>query len=200
MNLLSTLMLCLSANIDTLTVGISFGLNKIRISIIDTMIIAFISTFGTFISMIFGQLINDFISIDLANIIGGVIIIIMGAWIILDCIFKKRKKNSNNQCHYQEIINEPSKVDTDMSGDISIKESLVLSLALTINNIAIGIAASMTGVSILLTCIFTFILTLLTLYIGNKLGGCCLSKFLGNYTSLLAGLLMIVLGLYETFF
>lgn len=200
MNFLSALMLSISSNLDTLTVSISFGINKIKINPSNRITIAVISTLGTLISMLLGTFINEIIPNYITNLLGGILLSLMGIWFILN-YYKEKNSLSNHADHtYEEILHEPSKADFDKSGDISLKECITLSLALTINNIGVGIIASITGVSILLTCTLTFIITLISLFLGNHIGKSYLSAFFGKYTSIISGILLIILGVYEAIF
>ena len=65
------------------------------------------------------------------------------------------------------------------------------------NNLGTGVAASITGVSIQFTIISTFILSIVTITLGETIGKCLLGKFLGKYAPLFSGILLIMLGIIE---
>lgn len=183
--LLSALILSLSSNLDTFAVAISYGLQKIKIPFLSNLIIAIITSIGTFVSMELGVILIKFLPLSFTDILGGILLILIGFWFLID-FFKNLKTDKNNGFE----------ADTDHSGDISLKETIPLSLALTINNLGVGIAASITGVSIFYTTLFTFIITLLCISIGTSLG----KSFLGKYSPLISSILLIILGLFESFF
>ena len=83
-------------------------------------------------------------------------------------------KNTTDMIEYAE------KSDSDSSGDISMKEALIIAFALTFNNLGTGVAASITRVSILFIVIFTFILSVLTIIFGEAVGNQVLGKFWVN--------------------
>src|SRR5690606_18538148 len=92
------------------------------------------------------------------------------------------------------------KTDIDKSGDIDIKEGLLIGLGLSINNFGVGIAFSLIGVNIFMTSLTTFIFSLLTLFLGVKLGKRLLGKNIGNVSPYISSILLIILGVIELMF
>lgn len=201
----SALLFSLCANIDNLTVGTAYGIKKVRIPFFSNVLIAVISCAGTFFSMSFGKLISHFIPQLISNIIGSLILILLGLWCLISPLFNINKnsnikENNSDQysiVNYEEIFKNPDKVDSDNSGNIDMKESVTLALALTINNLGLGIGASITGLNIFFSLIFTFILSILLISSGQFLGRNCLSNFFGKYTNFISGIIIIALGIYN---
>ncbi|MGL5694057.1 MAG: sporulation membrane protein YtaF, partial [Peptostreptococcaceae bacterium] len=190
------------ANLDTLAVCISYGIKKVKLSIIASLLISFITSLGTFLSMYFGYVITNFISPKIVTALGGSLLLFLGFKMIID--FTKKYKNKSNgdlarnkKITYSEILDEPEKADIDNSGDIDLKECITLSIALTLNNISLGIAASIAGISILLNTIFTFVLTLINIGLGFYIGNKYASTLMGEYSDLISGLLLISIGIYQ---
>ena len=75
-----------------------------------------------------------------------------------------------------------------------------MSLALTANNMGMGVAAGISDVSVLYATIFTFVLTILCILFGTWAGKKFLSKVFGKYSDMISGALLLILGLYEIFF
>jgi len=202
MNLITALLLSTSANLDTFAVAISYGIKKIKLSLFSILLITFITTTGTFISMYFGLAFTKIISVDIAAIIGSVMLIGIGLYMILDYYKKSKSKNetlAKDKLTYSQIIDNPIKADKNNSGDLDFKETITLSLALTINNLGIGVAASIAGINIYLNTICTLIITLLSIILGSSIGNSYLSKFFGKYSGLVSGLIIVALGIYECF-
>ena len=203
MHLFSTLLFTLSANIDNFTVGIAYGVKKIRIGLFSNILIATISCIGTFLSMSIGTFISKLIPLNISNILGSLILISIGLWFIKDFIVKstfdsKPCLSTNKEFNkYIEILDDPCKADIDNSGSIDIKESISLAFALTINNFGLGIGARITGLNIILTTSFIFVFSLLTIILGYYFGKSYLSIYLGKYAPLLAGIIIVILGTYE---
>lgn len=205
MHIISALLISISANLDTFIVAISYGIKKIKLNFISILLITLITTCGTYISMYLGLEITKFISISASNYIGSIMLISIGTYMIASYIkkynFKKDNLHSRNneKITYTQVLNDPIKADKDFSGHLDAKESIFLSLALTINNIGIGISASITGINIYINTICSLIVTIISLLLGLYIGNSCLSKFLGKYIDLVGGLVILLIGFYEFF-
>lgn len=190
MLLITAFLFSLSSNIDNLIIGVSYGIKEEKIPIFQNIIIAVITTLGTFIAMIAGKLIQKYISNEVGNIIGAVVIILMGMYFVLVSIKEiKGKKKTSENFHEQVSVQQ----------NIKIKDSILLGFALASNNLGVGVAASVMGLSIFWVCIFTFITSILTIIIGQELGDHVIGRILGKYDNLISGILLIILGLIEIF-
>ena len=190
MSILPALLFALSANMDNFAVGIAYGAKKIKIGILSNMIIAIITGFGTLLSMSLGLFINKLISQKLGNILGSSMLIIMGLYLLID-FFKKNHKDT--------IIKNPEKVDENNSGDIDKKEAVILALALAMNNVSLGIGASITGLNILYTTLSTTLLSIISIIFGFSIGKSYFSDLLGKYAPLASALVIILLGIHEMY-
>lgn len=205
MHILSSIIFAFTANIDNFTVGISYGLKKIKIDIYSNLIIGLITGVGTFFSMSLGLVFKNYIGGSISTVIGGIILITIGLYFIWDGHPKKNKareivkSDNDNFTSYFKLLESPEKADKDKSGHIDKKEAIALALALSLNNIGLGIGASISGLNILIVTIFTFIFSLLTITFGYIFGDSYLSKILGKYASMVSGLIIIILGLYEIY-
>jgi putative sporulation protein YtaF len=95
------------------------------------------------------------------------------------------------------ILDDPFKADYDYSGSIELKEAMVLALALTLNNLSCGFAAGLMGLNIFLMVGTSFIVSLLFFYTGIKVGLLFIAPWLGDKGDLAAGIILILLGIYE---
>ena len=188
MNILSSLLFAISANTDNFVVGLSYGIKKIRIARVSNLIIALISLVGTILSMSLSKVILNYIPEFLASLIGSSILILLGVLTIAKPLLKRDSDS---------ILDNPEKADKDKSLNIDAKESIALGLALTINNVGLGIGASFAGLNITITALFTFVLSLLAIVVGFSLGSYYLSELFGKRATIISGLLIIALGLFE---
>lgn len=211
MHYLSIILLSIAANLDNLSIGLAYGIRKIRIPFLSNLVISSVSGLFAMISCLAGQYLGGILPDHLGNTIGGVIIGCMGVWVIAG-FFKEKKKqcvpvrlnaepagNANVE-EFLDVLQHPEQADTDYSGDISCKESVVLGIALALNCLATGLGAGMTGLNVFWITITTILFSFLTIFFGLILGKKCASRFMGNKAALLAGALLIVIGLYEVFF
>ncbi|MTK13722.1 MAG: sporulation membrane protein YtaF [Clostridiaceae bacterium] len=198
--ILSALLFSLSSNLDNVVVGIAYGIKKIKIGIISNFIIAAITSTGTFLSMSLGIYISKFLPHSIANALGAGAIIILGVYFVIQSIIKLINNKKSKELALKDItdmIEYAEKSDLDNSGDINIKEALIVAFGLTFNNLGTGVAASITGVSIQFTVVFTFILSIFTIILGEAVGNHVLGKVFGKYAPLISGVLLIMLGIIE---
>ena len=198
--LISVLLFALSANLDNLTVAITFGMRKIKLNFFINFLIAVITGVGTFLSMSIGRVIGQFFSASVSNTLGSVILILIGVWFLKD-FFKKPRENK--ECPKKEKVNlntmleDPETADLDKSGTIDAGESAILALALTINNFGMGVGASISGLNICATTIFTFLISMVSITVGYQVGKSCIPKSLCRFVPLISGGIVIALGIFE---
>lgn len=200
--ILSALLFSLSSNLDNLVIGIAYGVKNIKIRILPNFIIAIITSIGTFLSMSVGKYISRFLPNYIANLLGAIVIIILGLYFLIQSIIKLTKNTKSKELSLKDItdmVEYAENSDLDKSGDINIKEALFVAFGLTFNNLGTGVAASITGVNIVLTVTSTFLISIFTIILGQALGNHVLGKILGKYAPLISGILLIVLGIIEAF-
>jgi putative sporulation protein YtaF len=191
--------------VDNFAVAIAYGIKRIRIGILSNFIIAIFSCVGTYCSMTIGAVIARFLSHELANILGSGVLVVIGIWGIWDAIKtereekRKKKQSSPNELSYNTFINEPERADRDKSRVIDVKESITLAFALTINNVAGGVGAGLSGLDIFLTTYLTFVLSIAAIFFGYFLGARFAARMSGKWTGILSGCLIISIGIYEYF-
>jgi len=113
-------------------------------------------------------------------------------------IHNKAPKSQDISLHFAAEDRE-AKYDKDRSGNIELRESFALGLALTVNNIGLGISASVIGLNVIITSIASFACSILLVYISNLFGKNYISNFFGKYSEPIASILIILLGLYGIF-
>ncbi|MBU3092161.1 manganese efflux pump [Clostridium sp. CM028] len=198
--IISALSFSLSSNLDNAVVGIAYGIKKVKIGIIANLIIAIVTSVGTLLSMLIGAYISKFLPHSIANGLGAIVIIILGVYFIIQSIVNLLNKTNSKALalkNISEMIDYAEESDLDNSGDINMKEALIVAFGLTFNNLGTGVAASITGVNIQLTVISTFILSILTIIFGEAVGNHVLGEILGKYAPLFSGILLIILGIIE---
>jgi putative sporulation protein YtaF len=202
MMILSALLFSISSCLDNVVVGTAYGIKKIKIGIIANLIIAIVTSTGTFLSMSLGLYISKYLPQSISNILGAGVIVILGMYFVIQSLiklFRHTKSKALALKNLSDMFDYVGKSDRDKSGDINIKEALLVAFGLTFNNIGAGIVASITGVNIYFTVIATFIISILTIVIGEAMGNQILGRLLGKYAPLIAGVLLIILGTIELF-
>jgi putative sporulation protein YtaF len=214
MNFLTILVLALSSNLDNVGVGLAYGTRKVCLPFLSNLIIALITSCGTLITMLMGK---DravlWLKGPLADYLGGGIIVIAGLYVLIQSfqqqtpveevrVRSEARGGGGFLSRLKELgrmISDPELADRDYSGCIEAGEAVVLGLALTLNNLANGFAAGMLGLSPAMTTGAVFIFSLLTFWIGILLGRRFSSQIWGEWAGHAAGVMLILLGIYEMF-
>jgi len=182
---LSALLFGISASIDALILGISYGLRKIHIKFKSNLIISLITLLGTCLSVGFGEKLVLLIPESINTWIGSITLIVYGLFYIIkfmiNLTFKYTLKTQKEKKHNTDSI-------------------IVTGIALSLNNIGIGLGASIAGLTLLPAAVGTFVFSLLFIFVGNHLGRSRLSSLLGNAADPVSGLLLIGLGVWELIF
>jgi len=194
MRLLSVILFASSSNLDNVIVGISYGVKKIHIPILANFLIASITSVGTVLSMLLGKYMSYFIPTFAAKIIGSVILIGIGTIGLIKYLNNREPQTK------PKLLDNPEKYDKNKNSRIECKEAISLGLALSANNIGLGLGASVSGLPILPAAIATFVFSLAYIYLGNFFGSGFLSNIMGKYAEPVGCLGIIALGIFELVF
>lgn len=203
---LSALLLSIALNLETLRISLNYGIKKIRLTKFFVILLSIITSLGVFISMCIGQLVLHLFSPALGNIFGATLLSFTGVYFIVEYIrIEKKHARYDTSCffesslNYKNILENPTIVDTDKSTHINIRECLNLSLAFVLNNLCTCFAASITDINIGLSVFLNFIIALFCVYLGNFNSNINISKWFSKYSNLISGVILIILGILETF-
>lgn len=217
--LLNSLFLSISSSIDSLGIGITYGVRNTKISNVAKVILFFISFVITSISIAFGNILKEILPAFITLFIGNFILIFMGLFMTYQSLKKDKEKDKNiidNTVIYEQkmysffircfgitikIIKDPISSDLDDSKLIDAKEALFLGLAMSLDSFGIGIGSSMLGINSTLFPALVGIMQLLFLSIGNILGRKLhrLNFLPENIWSIISGLLLITIGIVKFF-
>lgn len=191
--MINSVFLAISSSIDSLGIGITYGIKNTKISKIGKIILFVITLLATYLSIFCGNIIQYIFPKTFTNFLGCVILICMGIYI---CMQASKKKND---C--QNIFNTPLSSDLDHSNIIDPQESLFLAIVLSLDSFCIGVSGSMTDINLTL---FPFLVSVLQLvflsfgaYLGTHIRNFC--KLPQNIWSFVSGLLLILFGILKLF-
>lgn len=209
MQLIPSLLFGISASLDALLVGISYGLRKIRIRTLQNLAISLVSLLGTCLSACLGSRLLPFLPPFFAGCTGSIILMLLGSYYITKWCFAvltKHRIQAITQVQAAAEIQAADKVQTiteilptDKTDPVTLSswETLILSLTLSLNNIGIGLSASMAGLPLLPAAVMTFCCSALFLLCGNRLGQSRFLRLIGNAADPISGLLLIGLGIIQ---
>ncbi|ABO50125.1 protein of unknown function DUF204 [Desulforamulus reducens MI-1] len=212
MELLTLVVFALALNMDALGTGVAYGIRKIRIPFLSLLIISGMSVLTIIFSMTAGQMVSKLISPAFAHRLGGILLLLVGIWILIQSIKDAKQDNLEDLAEFERtvmqirikslglvihILREPSKADLDKSGVISAREALLLGIALSMDAFGAGFAVSMFGFSTALTAVVVGIGHILMTYAGLVLGKYFAYSSLGRQLALVPGCILILLGLFK---
>ncbi len=179
--LINSLLLALSSSIDSLGIGITYGIKNTKINIFSQIILFIISVFVTTLSIMLGSILKNFLSDMISKIIGSGILILLGIIII----FQTEEKSGSFDFNHSNII-DPS-------------EAIALGITLSLDSLCIGIGGSIFGLKISLFPLLVAIMQLLFLNLGNYFGR-KLIRYLhvsSGILSAISGVLLILIGIIK---
>lgn len=211
----SSIILAISSSIDSLGIGITYGIRNTKISYAANCILFIISFLIATFSIWLGNSIRNIFSEEITKWIGSFILAFMGFFIIIQA-FRKEKEVSDFIIDEQEkiysffikflgitiqIIKNPANSDFDKSKRIDAKEALFLGLALSLDSLCIGTGSSISGISSSIFPILISTFQLLFLRLGNILGKRLknTSKLPDNMWSIISGILLVCIGIFKLF-
>ena len=211
---LQCLLLAIPISLDCIGIGMTYGIKNTYITPLAKIIIFSIFFIVTSIAVSIGTLIIEIFSLQFANVVGVVLLVLMGIWIIYQS-FKPKTKNIKQKkllptIHRLfikpigltiQIIKNPSNSDLDHSNYIDAKEALYLGSAISIDAFCAGVGCSAIGITSFLFPLFISIFHILFLSFGSYLGKNLSShtKIPDNIWSIVSGILLITIGISKLF-
>lgn len=214
---INSLLLAISSSIDSLGIGITYGIKNTNISYLGKIILFFIAFLISFISLAFGNIIINVFPSLFSKLLGSFILILLGSFIIFQAINNNTKKSPKIQSNSSEkvysffikflgitikIIRNPISSDLDNSKNIDAKEALFLGLALSLDSFGISICGSIIGMHLFIFPLLISVFQLLFLNIGCLLGKRLhkLNALPNNVWSIISGSLLILISIIKLIF
>lgn len=195
--------LVISLSTDAFAAGFAYGANKIKVPSLSSAVISLICSGMLLVSMFAGGIINDFIPLKNTSILCFFILFGMGLVKLFDsCIKSYIRKHSRINLNFGTsnlkfvltVYADVEYADSDNSKMLSVKEAAALAAALSIDSLAVGIGAAISGISCILPAIISLILTFFAVKSGCELGK-RLNKLLPFDMSNISAILLIVLAI-----
>ena len=179
--IVSALLYSLSYNLDNIVVGLAFGIKKIHLNAVSNLTVAVITTTGTVIAMLFGKWLSGYIPDRIGNDLGAGIIILLGVYFAIQGIIKLLKEKKSGSYAMKNTGEMADVMDASVQDKDHIRYCEIVTVALG------------------LTAVCTFIISLVALWSGFRLGGQVVGPLLGDYAPAVSGVLLVILGLIEMF-
>lgn len=204
---MGALLLALGLSLDGLSVGLSYGLRRIRIPIGSMAIIALCTIAAMGGSMLFSKGVSRALSFFPLRWLGASILLSIGGIQLIKArksagrVKEKIGATRITKTHLPslgliiQVLKTPGIADADCSGIISAKESLLLGIALAMDAFAAGMGASLSGLHLSIIFIVAFT-QVMVISLGHALTGRVTDSFLEK-TKYLPGALLIILALIK---
>lgn len=205
---IQSLLLVCALSLDAFVASIGYGANKIKIPFISLTIINLVCSSFLAISLFFGSFIKRFIPGAITSTISCIALMTLGIYYLFESIVKsyiKKKSNSNKRVELKlfdlrfiiDIYADETKADFNNSKDISPREALYLSAALSLDSLAAGFGSSLGNINFMQTIVLSLVFNMFAVIIGSFLGRKFIEKSKINL-SWLGGLLLIILAILRT--
>ncbi len=186
MELISPLIFGISASLDALMVGMSFGFRGIKISFRHNFLISFITLIGTCLSVGLGFHLTKLVHATFWEILSGLILFFMGAWYLVKFMMAFFKK-----------YGPQTPISATETPSFTTLQACALGCTLSANNMGIGLSASIGGLSMAPAAIVTLFFSFLFLFAGNRFGGCQSLQITNHSADGITGFLLVMLGLLQ---
>lgn len=190
----ASLLFGISASLDALLVGVSYGIRGIRIRLWQNLAISLVTLLGTCLSVSLGHRMAAFLPGSVSSCAGSFVLVLLGLYYIskwVKTFLKNCRQDSGPHCSTASL-SEPA-------AGLGPLEVLALSMTLSLNNLSAGLSASLAGLQLVPAAISTLACSVLFLAAGNRLGSHSILQLAGRATDLLSGILLIGLGLIQLF-
>mgnify|MGYP001252649551 CR=1 FL=1 len=205
---LALLILAFAVSIDGFSVGFTYGLRKLKLPIRSLIIIATCSAVFFLAAMGVGSMIEALISPTIAEKLGGIILVIIGLWIVYQSRRTNKKsthKKEHTLVHVEikslgiviQVLEKPIVADLDKSGTITGIEALILGIALSLDAIGAGISAALLGYSPFFMSLSVAMMSSFFVLTGLKFGSFFSKLSWVEKISLLPGCLLMLLGVLK---
>jgi hypothetical protein len=184
MSFVGIILLSVVMSADAMIFGISFGLKKIRISMLSLLIITLSALIMLFIASEIGMYIGN--SLVYSQLIGSFVLIGVGMWLCAD-----------TDVAVKNMLDNPEKADINKSKNIEISEAVIMGIVLSLDSATIVFGTSMTDSLGKLLPICVLIFQILFILAGIKIGEMGIKNIPAKTINILSGFVIVLIGLYK---
>lgn len=207
--MIEILLLVSALCVDEMLASIAYGADGIRIRMRDMLLMNLVSSGFLGVSWGVGLLFSGLISEQLARAVGFVCLLFLGGIKLADYFIKayinrharlwKNISFSVSGLRFMiSIYGNPAEADKDASRTLSVKETLFLSCAMSIDSLAVGTMAAFLGGNLLLSVLLTFLIGFFCVFAGYQAGKGLAVKSKRDL-SWLCGIFLILLAFTKLF-
>ena len=200
MRIVTLFILAIATSLDSLGVGVAYGLNGTRVRFSAHVCISIVMMAITWTSVALGNRISHILPEAVAKGMSALFFAGIGLWILLPALKKKRQRPSAAPEHaptLTEVLENPQLADRDRSRDIDLREAFLLGIALSLNNIGGGISAGLIQLNAFAMASLSVFFNVVCIAGGHLVGSRLGASRLSGYAVTLSGILLILVGLWQ---
>lgn len=189
---LSLLLVSLAISMDSVSVGLTYGLRNMRMPFLSLVVVSGCSFIVVYSVMMLGASLTYWLTPEVGKRIGAAVLIGMGLFTLWRLVSPRaaaeedsfRAVSVEKQAEAEwtvlsqfrvfgvmiQILRDPARADTDRSGHIMGWEAVMLGLALSLDAFGAGISLTFLGYSPLVVALCIAVMSALLLQIGLTLG------------------------------
>ncbi|HYF77174.1 MAG TPA: sporulation membrane protein YtaF [Symbiobacteriaceae bacterium] len=218
MNTLSLALLALALSLDSLTVGLLYGVRGIKLPWTAMAVVSGASGLLLAGAMSGGRMLSELLPAGVAGRLGALLLVGVGLWISYQTWRSHKRPGAQPPEPTPapapggplkvwrlrlgsigiviEILREPGAADLDHSGHISLSEACFLGVALALDSVAAGLGAAMAGFSPVGLPLAAAGGSLGLMLLGSRAARLLPFKLEGPW-AMLHGVVLVALGLYR---
>lgn len=189
---LSLLLVCLAISMDSVSVGLTYGLRKMKMPFLSLAVVSGCSFAVVYVVMLAGSSLTSWLTPEIGQQVGAAVLIGMGLFTLWRLIFagsdaeeqpapavdiaEQSEPERTVLSQFRifgvmiQILRDPSQADADRSGHIMGWEAVMLGLALSLDAFGAGISLTFLGYDPLLVSLCIALMSAFLLWIGLAMG------------------------------
>lgn len=189
-------MLVIAVCSDMFFTSFSYGRNGIRIPFSSSLAISLTGALILSFSLEFSEIIGRYIPGSVCVYGGALILFVIGFIYLFQNCIKERLKYLKNRPHQIEIIIDECQADSDNSKVLSLGEAMILSVSLSLDSLASGMGAGLSGTGVIKTGIMALVCGFAVMTAG-EFAGRVLKVKSGRNFSWIGGAALIILAVIK---
>lgn len=190
--MIKALLLVIAVCTDCFAASLGIGSAGIRIPVRSAVIISLAGTVSLSVSVAFAGALKLAVPMELCSIISFLLLLGLGLFNLFQNFWKDILCRRTKKGDPVRMFFDGASADTDGSKSISAKEALVLSAALSADSVVTGISAGLGSISLPLLSAMTFVIGIISVICGERLGRRIVSSLNINLGWLCGAVLIIL--------
>ena len=206
MRLAEVMLISAAISADAFGAGLVYGFRRILAPWQVVCVVGAMSATAVGISTWLGRAAGALIDAKIAAILGGVVLVAVGAWLVLEGVGDWARGGLLAGTRpvslrlkplglVVQIMRDPEVADVDRSGTISAGEAFLLGMALALDSLGTGLGAGLAGANWFSVAVAVGILTCVCFRLGIAVGGRTPERWGGLGLRVAPGIVLLAMGI-----